>query len=448
MLCFPQKALTNRTDFDFILMNTRFRCLVTLLLSTGCAPWGWAQTPPPETPPVLPAGSPSTVAGEKPVSPPAAAVDLKSRTSRVNGLLVMQLDGGKMAGATSQMNVVALPTPGLAEATLTFNQDTGPMMEKALQEVRKFHTIRHGRWPENYKIEVSFADKYTPKDGPSAAVACALLVEGLYTGNAWDEALAVTGDLNTDGSVQPVGGVPAKIRGAVGRQCRIVGVPAANERAVRDFFLTEGPHALMSINVFALKEFDQARDLAMTTRPAALTTALAEFDKIIKAAPAKEKAPAWVKMPAVAAQLRKVTAAAPHHLSARLLLEYAEGRAPAMLSLAGSIEVIESETSDVLKSINTTLKDSSLSGLKKDGLGDAVYRLKRLRTRMHPETRPLLDSMEAFSMQVRAFLASPPRSATMFNRAAQGISSAGSLVDENFKSLRANPEVMAELMKE
>ena len=70
----------------------------------------------------------------------------------------------------------------MAEATLTFNQDTGPMMEKALQEVREFHAIRHGRWPENYKIEVSFADKYTPKDGPSAAVACALLVEGLYTG--------------------------------------------------------------------------------------------------------------------------------------------------------------------------------------------------------------------------------------------------------------------------
>ena len=123
-------------------MNTRFRCLVTLLLSTGCAPRGWAQTSSPETPPVLPAGSPSTVAGEKPASLPAAAVDLKSRTSRVNGLLVMQLDGGKMAGATSQMNVVALPAPGMIEATLTFNQDTGPMMEKALQEVRKFHTIR------------------------------------------------------------------------------------------------------------------------------------------------------------------------------------------------------------------------------------------------------------------------------------------------------------------
>ena len=214
-------------------------------------------------------GLPSTGAGEKPVSPPVAAVDLKSRTSRVNGLL----DGGKMAGATSQMNV--------------------------------WWRFRRPAWPKL----------------------------------PW---------------------------------------------AVRDFFPTEGPQALMSINVFALMEFDQARDLAMTTRPAALTTALAEFDKIIKSAPAKEKAPA----------------------------------------------------------------DSSLSGIKKDGLDDAVYRLKRSRTRMHPETRPLLDSMEAFSRQVRAFVASPPRSATLFNRAAQGISSAGSLVDENFKSLRANPEVMAELMKE
>lgn len=144
------------------------------------------------------------------------ADSLKSRSSRVNGLLVAELEGGKIAGATSQLNVVAVPQSEVAESTLAFNQKIGPMMEQALQEVRKFQTIRQGRWPAGFQIEVSFADKYTPKDGPSAAVACALLLEGLFTGTVWDSAMAVTGDLNADGSVQPVGGLPAKIRSAVG----------------------------------------------------------------------------------------------------------------------------------------------------------------------------------------------------------------------------------------
>ncbi|MES2467207.1 MAG: S16 family serine protease [Verrucomicrobiota bacterium] len=373
---------------------------------------------------------------------------LLARTSRINGLLVMELPGGKMAGATSRMNAVAVPAPGRGEATLGFNQEIGPSMEKALQEVRKFHTVRHGIWPECYTIEVSFADKYSPKDGPSAAVACALLVEGLYTGMVWDESLAVTGDLNADGSVQPVGGVPAKIRGAVSRKCRIIGIPVGNERAVRDLLLAEGPEILLSINVFSLKEFDQARDLAMLGRPAGLATALLEFDKIIKAAPPKAQALAWIRQAAVATQLRKVIAAAPHHLSARLLLDFAEGRASAILSLTGSLEAIDREGQEVLQAIRVSLKQQNLSGIRKDGLGDALFRLRRLRGQMHPETRPLLDSMENYSRLVRAFLSNPPRTEAFISKAVSGIQSAGSLVDQQYRALKANPEVMAELMTE
>jgi|GEM_PF-1146622 len=377
----------------------------------------------------------------------AEPAGLKSRTSRINGLLVMVLDGGKMAGATSQMNAVAVPARR-KDSSLAFNQETGPQMTKALEEVRKFQTVRQGKWPTGYDIAVSFADKYTGKDGPSAAVACALLLEGLFTGLVWDTAVAVTGDLNADGSVQPVGGVPAKLRGAITQKCRIIGIPAANERAVRDLLLTEGPSAFLAINLFSLKEFDQARDLALTTRPAGLATALTEFDKIIKAAPAKDKVGAWVKMPAVTAQLRKVTAAAPHHLSASLLLDYAEGRGKQTLSLSGSIEVIDREAHEVLAAIKTSAKEMNLSGIKKDGIGDSIYRLKRLRPIMHPETRRLLDSMDSFGAMIRNFFANPPRTGAFVLKAIESIHSAGSLVDEQYNALRANPEVAAELMKE
>ena len=380
--------------------------------------------------------------------PPLAGELLKSRTSRVNGLLVAVLEGGQTAGATSQMNVIAIPLAGGNETTLNFNQKIGPLMQKALDEVRKFQTIRQGRWPDGFQIEVSFADKYTPKDGPSAAVACALLLEGLYTGKVWDSELAVTGDLNADGSVQPVGGVPAKIKGAVSRKCRVVAIPDANERAVRDYFLSEGPQSLMGINVFTIKEFDHARDLAMLVKPPALTTALLEFAKVIQAAPPKDKAGPWLKQAAVTAQLRKVVQAAPTHLSAKLLLEYAEGRAPTVLSLTGSIEAIDRESFEVLQAIRSSRTGGSFSGIRQDKLGDAIYRLRRMRTQLHPGTRRLLDSMESFSSIIRTFLGNPPRTAAFINKAVEGIRAAGNTVDQQYQALRNNPEVMAELMKE
>ncbi len=406
-------------------------------------------SPPKTDNPFLPAKTDTVPA--QPTDLPAASSSgeaLKMKTSRINGLLVAVLEGGKTAGATSQMNVSALPLGGSQPSSLAFNQKIGPLMEQALGEVRKFQTIRQGSWPAGYQIEISFADKYTPKDGPSAAVACALLMEGLFTGEVWDTALAVTGDLNADGSVQPVGGVPAKIKGAVGRKCRIVGIPLANERAVRDYFLSEGPHSVIPINIFLMKEFDHARDLAKMVKPAGLTTALAEFDKITQLAPPGPKAAPWLKQQVVANQLRKVLQAAPHHLSAKLLLEYAEGRSPSQLSLAGSIEAIERESYDVLEAIRSSKSGGNLSGIRKDKLGDAVFRLRRMRTQMHPGTRSLLDSMETFSSLIRTFLSNPPRTVMIHNKAVENIRAAGAIVDQQYQQLRNNPEVVAELMKE
>ena len=425
--------------------------------STGPIPGAAPATPAPavanaveksDNPFAPDAAKPEPAKAEEKPAPAGSGELVKVKTSRINGLLVAVLEGGKTAGATSQMNAAALPMDGGGQSSLAFNQKIGPLMEQALEEVKKFQTIRQGSWPSGYQIEISFADKYTPKDGPSAAVACALLLEGLFTGKVWDSALAVTGDLNADGSVQPVGGVPAKIKGAVGRKCRLVGIPVANERSVRDYFLSEGPHSVMTINIFTMKEFDHARDLAMQTKSPALTTALAEFDKVIQAAPPVVKAGPWVKQPAVANQLRKVLQAAPNHLSAKLLLEFSEGRAPTQLSLAGSIEAIERESFEVLDAIRSSKTGGNLSGIRKDKLGDAVFRLRRMRNQMHPGTRPLLDSMETFSATIRTFMGNPPRTAVFYNKAVEGIRTAGNTVDMHYQQMRNNPEVMAELMKE
>jgi len=77
-----------------------------------------------------------------------------------------------------------------------------------------------------------------------------------------------------------------------------------------------------------------------------------------------------------------------------------------------------------------------------------IYRLKRLRPIMHPETKRLLDRMDSFGTLIRSFLTIPPRTGAFGCKAIEGIRPAGSLVDEQYHALRADPEVAVELMKE
>ena len=54
---------------------------------------------------------------------------------------------------------------------LRFNQPVGKLMKGATAEVEKFMKVRHaGKLPADYTVEFGFANKYSLKDGPSAAV--------------------------------------------------------------------------------------------------------------------------------------------------------------------------------------------------------------------------------------------------------------------------------------
>jgi len=107
------------------------------------------------------------------------------------------------------MNATIVPSQGPFE--VIFNQETGDSMSSATKEVKKFISVRHDENFSDYTVELAFANKYTPKDGPSAAVACALMVDSLITGKAIDSGFAVTGDMTAAGKINPVGGVEGKV---------------------------------------------------------------------------------------------------------------------------------------------------------------------------------------------------------------------------------------------
>ena len=315
------------------------------------------------------------------------AITVKLNSTSVNALLIRELGGGKLAGSASALSLTSLPGGGDSSGEVKFNQNVGDMMQKALKEVSRFHALRQNGWPRGVEMELSFADKFTPKDGPSAAVACALLLESAFTGTKLDSGFAVTGDMNADGSVQPIGGVHAKLRGATKLSCKLLGIPEKNAAHAADIALTEGIKPFIAIQVFSLTKFEDALTLARTDKPAALAAAIAEYDVI---AQVLQKNPTASKSPSLPGKLKAILEKAPNHFSAKILLEYATGKMPVRLSPAGTLSELRQGVGDIVTGINGDMSATS----KLDGaqLGKARGALQRLRPLADLRVRSVVDA--------------------------------------------------------
>lgn len=77
-------------------------------------------------------------------------------------------------------------------------------------------------------LHVHSPDGSSPKDGPSAGVALALLLFSMLMELSIDQSLAFTGEISLCGTIMPVGGIPEKLIGAHRAGCAIVIIPEAN----------------------------------------------------------------------------------------------------------------------------------------------------------------------------------------------------------------------------
>lgn len=372
-------------------------------------------------------------------------MELQRRLSQVQSLLVAELESGRMAGMSSTLTLAALPAAGGGLASVGFNQEIGPDMNSALQEVVKFHQLRHGAWPRDHRMEFSFANRYTLKDGPSAAVAAALLLEALLADVDLDPRFSVTGDVNIDGSVQPVGGVAAKLRGAAAGGASLLAIPEANRMRLVDLVLSEGPGQLLAVQVFTLTSFDDALALASAERSAEITAAMERFDNLRARLGDTRDLVAALRQAPVQEQLNQVLTSAPNHLSARILLLAGQGRLPSQLSLVGSLEAIDHGAYDILSALDQDVTAASqLDGGK---VASAVTAVRRLRSQVHPRTRELCDTIIELGDLIRNYLDTPPNSRRSFEVMRNQFEAVGRRIDAQYQSLGSDPEVMEELLR-
>ena len=321
------------------------------------------------------------------------------KQTEIKGLLVIQLENGKFAGTASQMNATAVTKKDEKGGfELGYNQSVGDLMKKANEEVDKFIRVRYAeKLPANMRVEFSFADKYSPKDGPSAGVVCALMVDSILSGKKIDPGFAATGAMTATGAVQPVGGVPSKIKGAIRKNCTHVGIPIKNKESITDEYILKGIKSLYQIQIFTIETFEEAHALAVAKRPENSQKALDEFAQIQEALKKNEK---YIYNGKVREKLRNVVKLAPNHLSARLLYLHSVKKQPKQLSLLGSLVGIDNAGSKLIGMLENE-NFEAVGGLQGDELSDLVFELSRLRPMLDKRTTRYVDSYADMSRFIK-----------------------------------------------
>jgi hypothetical protein len=442
------------------LLRSRLICpaLITIFLVLGCvkpkkpvpiaeeapAPQPTESTPPPPLPPPPPPPPPppTTV----PATPPVAKF-AKNQAS-IKGLLVEQLEGSRHAGKASQMTATGREAPEANELNLTFNQEVGVTMSSALGEVVKFHALRHPDLKAGLAVEFAFENQYNPKDGPSAALACALLVESLFTGIEFDPEFAITGDMNSDGAVKPVGGIDGKVRGATRRGCKVVAIPTENEPTVPDLIIQTGLPTIYQIQIFSTDRFEAALKLAASKelRSPDLAKAIAEFSQVQEVLN-KPNGMNMLNNPHMITKLQGVLALAPNHLSAKYLLLKAQNREPKILSLIGSLQFIDIQAEPMIRAIRQGKFDPNSSSLDGDNFKDTQFNLSRVRSQLDPRTQKCADAIVDFAKKVSDFVNNPPKSRGKLQDGLNSISVASKRVAQEYDDLESRLDVREELMR-
>lgn len=130
-------------------------------------------------------------------------------------------DAGK--GEVKVTGVVEEEEIGEGNRKLKRKSNVKNSIDNALTVLERFYNIH----TKDYDIHVNFPGGM-PIDGPSAGISMTIAIYSAIMGRQVDNKIAMTGEISIHGEVKPVGGVTAKIEGAVKAGADKVLIPKAN----------------------------------------------------------------------------------------------------------------------------------------------------------------------------------------------------------------------------
>lgn len=337
--------------------------------------------------------------------PAGPAKKLAVNQASVVGLVVVQIDGGKHAGAAREIIATALRDEKVKGVNLTIDQEVGDMMANSLKSIKDYLRVIYepqDMIPAGYQVNIVFQDRDQPSDGPSAGTAMALMLDALFSGEKIDPKFACTGGLTPNGKCTTIGGVAAKIRGATRRKCTIVGVPAGNANEVKDILVLEGYKPLLDIQVFTMENMDQAKAISRATKADDVQATLDDFNAVAEVI--RDQGEKMLRNKSVQKKLQGVIKSMPNHISAKLLLDFATGKPPEALSISGSLHEIDSRASGIMNRTRLMMfRDRFSEGrVARQEAGEVLKELKKIDGKVHEKFENYLKAAIGITEHIEA----------------------------------------------
>ena len=328
--------------------------------------------------------------------PGGEAEKFAAKQRSVYGLSVRTLSNGRHAGAAASLSATALRDKDVDGIEFHIDQKVGNMTGNSLEEIMKLLRVRHdedGSMPSGYKVEITFEDKDTLLDGPSAGTAMSIILDSLFTGRELDDKFACTGAITADGKVTRIGGVAGKIRGATNKGCNLVGVPHENIKGVSDILVLDGIEKLMKIQVFSFKTLDEALEVASKDKSEKVQSTIDDFEMVAKLI--ESKGAASLADAKIIALLEDVVKKMPNHQSAQILLSVAKKDEKKILSLGGSFHQIDTNISGIARKIQTMVFSGQFEfgAAEEEEAKEALGELEKISPKIDSRLKDYSDSM-------------------------------------------------------
>ena len=166
------------------------------------------------------------------------------RCGLVNGLYATQAG---MGGITI---IECFKIPSESKLRLELTGQQGDVMKESMsvaktvaynilpiESKKKIHT----EWKEDgpFGFHIHCPEGATPKDGPSAGAAITTCIYSVMTGIPVKNDIGITGEIDLNGRIHAIGGLPSKVQGAKSAGCKMVLCPEENKNDVEQILKDE-----------------------------------------------------------------------------------------------------------------------------------------------------------------------------------------------------------------
>ena len=220
----------------------------------------------------------------------------------------------------------------------------------------------------------------------AAALPCAILTKAFLDEIELDPDVAYIGDVNADGTVQPVGSVREKLQSKPERYPAALIIPHGDSAALNDVWILEGPKVFAQTQVISVGNLDEALAKGRKDRSPKLDEAFTVFSQVQKVLTGPDGGK-LIRNSHVKKRIGRILELEPNHLSARYLKMISENRSPGYLSLSCTMDFVSAAMRPVL-----TSKESQSQANRQN-----LQKLKRYRSRTNPALLKVVDALIAYN---------------------------------------------------